>query len=268
MKRLIVTADDFGASRQVNDAVEQAHRHGILTAASLMVAGPAAADAVARAKAMPTLGVGLHLVLIEGRPMLPPDKVPDLVDETGHFRANMVHTAFAIALKPGVRRQLHAEIAAQFAAFAATGLPLDHVNAHKHFHLHPLIASAILTIGRQYAMRAVRAPLEQESRGIERWWAGILQRRLRRAGLFVPDQVVGLAWSGAFDASRLRATLAALPEGVTEIYTHPATDAWPGSTPGYRYRDELAALTDDGARAMLVRHGIAMGTFAEHASAQ
>src|SRR5262245_8100185 len=84
-KGLIVTADDYGAAREVNDAVEHAHRHGILTAASLMVAAPAAADAVARAKATPSLRVGLHLVLVEGRPMLSPSLIPDLVDGTGHF---------------------------------------------------------------------------------------------------------------------------------------------------------------------------------------
>src|SRR6185312_16149728 len=76
MKRLIVTADDFGASVAVNEAVEQAHRRGILTCASLMVAGEAAADAVVRARAMPKLGAGLHLVLVDGRPVLPPETVP------------------------------------------------------------------------------------------------------------------------------------------------------------------------------------------------
>ena len=71
MKRLIVTADDFGAAREVNEAVESAHRGGVLTAASMMVAAPAAADAVARARRMPALRVGLHVVLVEGRPVLP-----------------------------------------------------------------------------------------------------------------------------------------------------------------------------------------------------
>jgi chitin disaccharide deacetylase len=268
MKRLIVTADDFGASLAVNEAVEQAHRDGILTAASLMVSGEAAADAVARAKKMPSLGVGLHLVLVEGRPALPPEQLPDLVDATGQFRTDMVRTAFAIALKPGVRRQLHAEIEAQFAAFAATGLPLDHVNAHKHFHLHPMIASAVIAIGKRYGMTAVRAPIERGTPGIEHWWATRLQRRLRRAGLVVPDQVVGLAWTGAFDAERMREAVAALPPGLTEIYTHPATaDVWPGSAPGYRYRAELSALTDDLVKAALRRDGIDNGTFARHTSA-
>src|SRR4051812_23438708 len=99
-RALVVTADDFGVSLAVNEAVEQAHCDGILTAASLMVAGDAAVDAVERARRLPELGVGLHLVLVEGRPILPPERVPALVGPDGQFHANMVRTAFAIALSP------------------------------------------------------------------------------------------------------------------------------------------------------------------------
>jgi hypothetical protein len=159
-RRLIVTADDFGASPEVNAAVEQAHLGGILTAASLMVGGDAAGDAVERARRLPGLGVGLHLVLVEGRPLLPPEQIPALVDGNGQFRSDMVRTALTIFALPSARRQLAAEIDAQFAAFAATGLKLDHVNAHKHFHLHPTIASAILRAGKRYGMTAMRAPIE------------------------------------------------------------------------------------------------------------
>ena len=140
---MIVTADDFGAAREVNEAVEKAHRGGILTAASLMVAAPACADAVAKAKSMPSLGVGLHIVLVEGRPILPPDSIPDLVDAGGFFRNDMVRAGVAMFFRPAVRKQLAKEIEAQFEAFRRTGLPLDHVNAHKHFHLHPTIANTI-----------------------------------------------------------------------------------------------------------------------------
>ena len=265
MRRLIVTADDFGASVAVNEAVERAHRHGILTAASLMVAGEAAADAVARARAMPSLGVGLHLVLVEGRPVLPPDRIPALVDDSGHFRRDMARSALRMFADPAARRQLAAEVEAQFAAFAATGLPLDHVNAHKHFHLHPTIAATVLRIGRRYGMTAIRAPLERGTRGIEAWWARLLQRRMRRAGMLVPDQVIGLAWTGAFDAKRMRSAIRDLPPGLTEIYTHPATaDDYPGSAAGYRYRDELAALLDGEVASLLERKDIDHGHFAHH----
>jgi len=255
-RRLVVTADDFGADLAVNEAVERAHVDGILTAASLMVTGAAAEDSVKRARRLPTLGVGLHLVLVEGRPALPPNEVPDLVDAQGHFRTNMVRAGIDIFFRPTVRRQLAAEIAAQFAAFAATGLRLDHVNAHKHFHLHPTIAGLILEIGPRYGMKAVRAPVEpaviigaiepRRNGGID-WiansYARTAQARLRRAGMLVPDQLFGLAWSGALTQARLAALLERLPPGLSEIYCHPAIrDDFPGHAPGYRYRDDLDAL--------------------------
>lgn len=274
MKRLIVTADDFGASAEVNEAVEQAHRDGILTAASLMVAGDAKDDAVQRARAMPALGVGLHVVLVEGRPFLPPERIPALVDTDGRFRTDMARVGVTIFASPAARRQLAAEIEAQFAAFAATGLPLDHVNAHKHFHLHPTITGAILKAGRRHGMRAARAPVEPRSPlravdgsgagpRIETAWARLVRSRMRRAGMLVPDQVFGLAWSGAMTADRVRGLLERLPDGLTEIYTHPATGTYPGAAPGYDYRGELAALTDPLAKAVITRDSVALGRFTD-----
>lgn len=276
MKRLIVTADDFGASIEVNEAVEQAHRNGILTAASLMVAGNAVADAVARARALPGLGVGLHVVLVEGRPVLPPERIPALVDASGSFRTDMARTAMTIFASPAARRQLAAEVDAQFAAFAATGLALDHVNAHKHFHLHPTIAGTMIAIGRRYGMRSARAPVEPRrllhrvdgtagGPRIESGWARLVGARLRRAGMLVPDQVFGLAWSGAMTADRVRGILERLPDGLTEIYAHPATGGYAGSAQGYDYAGELAALTDPLAKTIVTRESIALGRFADFA---
>ena len=264
-RRLVVTADDFGAAIAVNEAVELAHARGILTAASLMVAGDAVEDAVARAKALsdsgPGLGVGLHVVLVDGRPVLPPAQVPALVGTDGRFHAGMVRTAFVIALSRRARAQMRAEVAAQFAAFAATGLPLDHVNAHKHFHLHPMIAHAMIEAGRAHGLRAIRVP--REGRGLMAWWAGLLGRRWRRLGLATNDRVVGLAVTGAFTAERMRAALATLQPGLTEIYTHPATcNDWPGAEAGYLYAEELAALTAPETHAALAASGAVAGCFA------
>jgi len=276
VKRLIVTADDFGASMEVNDAVEQAHRTGILTAASLMVVGDAAEDAIARARTMPRLGVGLHVVLVEGKPMLPPERIPALVDGDGFFRTDMAMMGLAIFASPAARMQLAEEVEAQFAAFARTGLSLDHVNAHKHYHLHPTIAGTILKVGRRHGMRAVRAPIEpaellRQVDGrrigfrIETVWAKRIRYRMRAADMLVPDQVLGLAWSGAMTTARVRGIVEHLPDGLTEIYAHPATGPYAGSAPGYDYRGELAALTDDVAKAMIAREGVQLGRFVDFA---
>ena len=274
MKRLVVTADDFGAALAVNEAVERAHRDGILTAASLMVAGEAADDAVARARVLPTLGVGLHVVLVEGRPVLPSERLPALVDSQGLFRTDMIRMSFEIFASPSARRQVAAEVEAQFAAFAATGLPLDHVNAHKHFHLHPTVASTILKVGRRYGMKAIRAPIEpwrllrtidgtRTGPRIENGWGRLVRRRMRAAKMAVPDQVLGLAWSGAMSSNRVRGILQRLPSGLTEIYAHPATAPYPGSAPGYDYCGELAALTDPFAKGLIAKGSVTLGRFAD-----
>ena len=276
MKQLIVTADDFGAAVEVNEGVERAHRGGILTAASLMVAGNEAADAVQRARAMPTLRVGLHLVLVEGRPVLPAATVPDLVDASGHFRTDMARAGAAMFFLPRVRAQLAAEIEAQFAAFAATGLALDHVNAHKHFHLHPTIAALIVKFGAAHGVKGARVPLEpqdvlariepRKSSGVVALttpFARALRRRFRAAGIAAPDQVFGLAWSGAMTPPRLTGLIQNIPDGLTEIYMHPATGAYPGAAPGYQYVEELAALTDPALPGLLAAKGIRLGGFAD-----
>lgn len=276
MKKLILTADDFGASVEVNDAVERAHRHGVLTAASLMVSGAAAHDAVARARNMPSLRVGLHLVLVEGKPVLPARAVPDLVDAQGYFRTDMARAGAAMFFLPKVRTQLAAEIEAQFEAFAATGLKLDHVNAHKHFHLHPTIAGLMVKAGRAHRARGARVPLEPQAvlGLIERHrapgvvaltapFARALRARFRRAGIAAPDQVFGLAWSGAMTLPRLKGLIEHLPEGLSEIYLHPATGAYPGSAPGYAYGEELRALTDPGMPGLIAAHDIRLGGFCD-----
>jgi len=276
LKNLIITADDFGAAVEVNEAVERAHRDGILSAASLMVAGSAAADAIARAKTMPRLRVGLHLVLVEGKPVLPVSAVPDLVDASGHFRTDMARAGAAMFFRPKVRAQLQAEIEAQFAAFAATGLALDHVNAHKHFHLHPTIAALMVKIGKAYDVKGARVPLEPQAvlariephkpSGIVALTAPFargLKRRFRRAGIAAPDSVFGLAWSGAMTRARLKGLIEHLPEGLSEIYLHPATGRYVGSAPDYQYAGELAALTDPGLPALLAAKAIRTGGFGD-----
>jgi chitin disaccharide deacetylase len=255
LKRLIVTADDFGVAREVNDAVEAAHRGGILTAASLMVSAPAAADAVARARRMPSLRVGLHVVLVDGRPVLPPSAVTQLVDGSGVFRSNMVALGTVISFSRQARRQLAAEITAQFEAFRATGLTLDHCNAHKHFHLHPVVGGLIAAIGGRFGLRAARVPFEpsdvlgkiepQAAWGamvLTAPFAHLLRQRFRAAGLLAPDRIFGLQWSGRMTRDRLAGLIRNLPNGLSEIYLHPATGFFAGAVPDYHYREELDAL--------------------------
>lgn len=278
MKFLIVTADDFGLHDAVNRAVEQAAREGVLTTASLMVGAPAAADAVRRARDLPGLAVGLHLVLADGWSVLPPARIPALVDARGRFGNNMVRDGVRFFALPAVRRQLEAEIRAQFQAFADTGLPLDHVNAHKHFHLHPTLLEMLLRIGAGFGVPAVRLPREpawaarraggtiagSTVTGLLSPWLAIMRRRLRAARIAHNDYVFGMSDSGSMDEARLLEILGKLPEGVTEIYLHPAVAsgaAITASMSGYRHADELAALLSPRVRAAVAACGASTGSF-------
>ncbi len=225
-RRLITVADDFGLTESVNEAVEQAATRGILTTASLMAGGAAFEDAVARARRCPNLRVGLHLVVIEGPSVLPPAKIPDLVDGSGQFPSGQLNLGINYFFRPTIRRQLAAEIRAQFEKFAATGLPLDHANAHKHMHLHPTIGRLMIEIGRQFGLRAIRIPAEPAGtwpNRLLRHWSGILRAQASGAGLTTNDHLLGLSNTGHMTAATVQTLLTMLPEGLTEMYFHPAT---------------------------------------------
>jgi len=269
VKRAILSADDFGLSVEVNEAVELAHRGGLLSTASLMVAGEAAEDAVRRAKSLPGLRVGLHLVVIEG-----PAVLPALADAAGQVPSGQFRLGVEYFFRRKVRRQLAAEVEAQFAAFAATGLRLDHANAHKHMHLHPTVGRLMIEAGLRHGLRALRVPSEpaavltacgaRVSLGdrMLRRWSGVLRRQAVRAGLRVNDHAFGLAWSGHMTAARLVRLAAQLPDGLSEIYLHPATRQGPllrRLMPGYEHAAELAALLDPAVRRALA--GVELTTY-------
>jgi chitin disaccharide deacetylase len=245
MQEIVFSADDFGLTVPVNEAVEQGCRLGRLTQASLMVAAPAVADAVARAKALPGLNVGLHLVLVDGDSLLGHGKLPHITGPDGRFSTDQAMLGVKYFFSPAARRELRAEIEAQFAAFAATGLPLHHADAHKHFLLHPTIAAMMIEVGRTYGLKRLRIPAEppavmkalgeRVSFGDYALYAWTRLLRFQARGLEVPDHVFGIKWSGHMTRERIEKLLKALPEGRSEIYFHPAT-----------YRDEtLARLMPD-----------------------
>jgi hopanoid biosynthesis associated protein HpnK len=256
-RSLIMTADDFGHHPHINEAIERAARAGTLSCASLMVGAPAFADAVTRALRMPELRVGLHLTLVDGFSILPHGKIPLLVDAAGRFRSDMVRYGFRIFADPRFRRQLRDEIRAQFEAYLSSGLKLDHVDTHKHFHLHPNLLDLILEVGPAYGMRAMRLPDEpfsfvrRQARGAALGNLALkpllrrMRARLAAADMRHNDQMYGMAWTGAMTLERMLAVIDALPSGVSEMYFHPATSAGADLSEGmrgYRNTEELNAL--------------------------
>ncbi|MCS6952993.1 MAG: hopanoid biosynthesis-associated protein HpnK [Bryobacterales bacterium] len=242
MRRLILTADDFGLALPVNEAIEQAHHRGVLTCASLMAAGPAADDAVARARRMPGLGVGLHVVVVRGVPLSAAGPAPARRTRPSRLPDNLVAAGVRYFFSPRARTQLEDEIRAQFEWFAATGLELDHVNAHCHMHVHPTVLNLILKVGREFGLRAMRVPDDPAGPRWLRPWIRHMRRKLRQGGVRTNDFLLGLRHSGAMDTATVLRMLRELPDGVSEMYFHPAIDSFSGAEPNYRYREEFEAL--------------------------
>jgi hopanoid biosynthesis associated protein HpnK len=287
-RRLVVSGDDFGAAPEVNAGIVRAHRDGILTSTSLMVTGDAAADAVRLARECPRLAVGLHLVLAQGRAAAPPAEIPHLAGPDGRFGDAPVLNGLRYAWHwaRGRRAELAREIEAQLAAFAATGLPLAHVDGHVNMHLHPMIVPILVALAPRYRIRAVRLSREDlgAALGYDRRHAvrktlegtvfhvlsALAASRLRAAGIAVADRVYGMHQTGHVDEPYLLALIASLPPGVSEVYCHPAEGTAPAMAPyqrGYDHRGEVAALTSPRVRTALASAGVELVSYADLAAA-
>jgi hopanoid biosynthesis associated protein HpnK len=269
-RRLIVAADDFGMSAGVNAGILRAHRDGVLTETSLMVNGAAFDDAVARARATPSLSVGLHLMLVQGRCAAAPRDVPALANAEGFFGDAPIWAGIRYFFTPGVRDQLRREITAQLDKFLATGLPLSHVDGHVTIHMHPVVIEILCDVATRYGIRAVRLP--RDPLGAALAWDrrhalrklfeaaafGSLARwalpRLQHAGLRYPDRMYGMHQTGHVDEAYLVHLIATLPPGTSEVYGHPAElddEARRWRPPDYASEAELAALCSPRVRAAL-----------------
>ena len=237
MPRLIVNADDFGLTAGVNRAIIELHRAGVVTSATLMVRAPATDDAIQIALATPTLGVGCHIVLVGGTPVLPPQQVPSLVESsTGHFAVEM--TSFIRRLFTGRLKsaEIEAEVAAQIRFLQSHGLSLTHVDAHKHVHAFPQVLRPILRAARACGISKIRNPFEPLWAIRATTSAGLLRiaqvcgirtlqstwrRILNEEGFTTPDGTLAVAGTGVLDAAMLRRLLDPVPEGTWELVTHP-----------------------------------------------
>ena len=285
-RRLIVSADDFGLSPGVNAGITRAHADGILTDASLMINGAAAADAIALARATPALSVGLHLVLAHGRATLPPREIPALVDSDGLFRNHEIRAALGYFFTPGVRTQVRREVTAQIEKFLATGVPLSHVDGHVNIHMHPTILNILLEVAGRYGIRALRLTREPLTLALRldsrhaprkiaesltfRALAAYAQPRIAAHKVRHPDHLFGLHQSGHVTESYLLALLPHLPAGTTELYCHPAVldaEARRWRPADYASEEEVEALTSARVAARLTELGITRTSYRDLAQA-
>jgi len=262
-RRLIVNADDFGVSSAANEAIERAHREGMLTSASLMVNEKAADGAVEIARRNPRLGVGLHLTLLCGASALPHARIPGLCDSGGRFSDRSVRSGFRYFFDRSLRSQLEAEMEAQFEAFHRTGLVLDHVNGHLHMHLHPVVFNILMRNAARWKINQFRLTrdsfwlsarmtsggwLYRASHAAVYWsLSGWARPALARRGIRHAALVFGLLQSGRVDEDYVRRLLPLLPPGDWELYSHPSFDRSPR---------EYAALVSPGNLALVRELGI------------
>jgi hopanoid biosynthesis associated protein HpnK len=235
--RLIINADDFGLTSGVNRGILELHSAGLVTSTSLMARAGATGEAIDLALQTPTLGVGCHVVLVDGEPILPPDQIPTLVDpRTGHFPSSLatfLHRLFTGRIRTA---ELEAEISAQIAFLQRRGIKFTHVDTHKHTHVFRQILWPLLRVARAAGIRALRNPFEPHwstratrrahwmrlaQVGALRWLEPHSRRIIEEAGFATTSGTVAVAGTGILDAETLRSILRSLPTGTWELVTHP-----------------------------------------------
>jgi len=240
VKRLIVNADDFGLTSGINRAIVELHHRGALTSTTLMAKAKSTLEAASLALDTPHLGVGCHVVLVDGEPCLPPFAIPTLVDPvTGRFWGSLGKFVRDLLLGRISPAEIQAEAGAQIARLQALGIDLTHLDTHKHTHIFSRVLAPILEAAKQHKIGAIRNPFEPKWSLAATPGAPLLRRAqvkmlsglrpgfhslVARAGLATTDGAIGVLATGTLDQRALSSLLQALPDGDWELVTHPGYD--------------------------------------------
>ncbi len=246
MGRLILNADDFGLTAGVNRAIVELHRTGLLTSTTLMAKAAATEEAIEIARSTPSLGVGCHVVLVDGEPVLSPRQdISHLANpKDGRFRPSLIGFLNWLSRDSDRRwpfhgraiREIEAETAAQIALLQSRGLRLTHIDTHKHTHMFPAVLRPVLRAARAAGIRAVRNPFEPAwslrstpgaplIRRTEVRLLRLLEPTFRRIvaeeGFTTTDGAIGVLATGTLNASTITSLIGNLPPGTWELVSHP-----------------------------------------------
>lgn len=241
MPRLIVNADDFGLTSGVNRAILELHKSGVLTSASLMARAGATEEAIDIARSTPTFGIGCHVVLVNGAPILSArDQISHLADATRDTLrpslSSFLSGLYLESRRKEFRQQIEAETRAQIEFLQSKGVHLTHIDTHKHTHMFPSVLRPVLRAARACGIRAIRNPFEPSwtiqaaprapwiriaQVSALRWLAPICNRIIAEEGFTTTDGTIAVAATGVLDASALRSLVRHLPPGTWELVTHP-----------------------------------------------
>ena len=287
MKQLIVNADDFGLTAQVNRGILDAHREGIVSSATLMATGEAFESAVAIGRRSPWLGVGVHLNLTKGIPVSPPSKIPTLVDLRGRLHLTPGRLWKGIVTQQVNLFDVETELRAQITKVLRSGISPTHLDGHKHVHVLPGISDTVIRVAREFGLWSVRCPVESPpaaprllriSRSpaisvIKQYLVGRavshfarrFREKLGEAGLICPAHFYGLSQTGFLDTESIREILRRVPEGTTELMCHPGyldADLVRAGTRLLTEREvELQGLTAPQVRKLVANLGIQLASY-------
>ena len=293
MRRLIINADDFGLTAGVNRAIVEAHENGVVSSATLMANGRAFGQAVSLAQSTPGMGVGCHVVLVDGAPLLPQTQVHSLLDGSGNsagdarFREGISKFGALAMLGRLAADEIEAEATAQIRKLQASGIPVTHLDSHKHTHLFPRVLRPLLRAAQRCGVRAIRNPFERiqgsqlaASPSLWRRWAevGVLRgfarhfrEAVQQAGIATPDGTLAIVATGTLNDRLLRLMVENLPEGTWELVCHPGYNDADLQGIQTRLREsreqELRILTSQSTRDLLAANGVEMVSFRDLAGA-
>jgi hopanoid biosynthesis associated protein HpnK len=277
MKKLIVNGDDLGLTDEVNEGIIRAHEEGILTSASLVASGEAFERAIELIRLHPSLDVGVHLTLIEEKPVLPALEIPSLVREDGYFRRSARQFYFDYLRNEISLDEVESELRAQIEKISSQNIVISHMDSHQHIHVLPKILGVVLRLAEELEIRVIRAPFEKIRL---RWllsvsrWHRLMQmlaiRVLLRRGMSMlesssPDHFFGFMDGGRMDESRLCEIISELPDGVSEIMCHPGLNGSRSQEKyghwGYNWRKECETLVHKPILELIARKNVILTSF-------
>jgi chitin disaccharide deacetylase len=278
VRRLIINADDFGLTHGVNRAIAEAHQHGVVTSATLMANGAVFEDAARIARSAPRLGVGCHVLLVDGSPILESAQVSSLLTSPDGKQFGTGIAKFSLRALSGrlESSQVEAEVTAQIRKLQSAGIAVSHLDSHKHTHMFPSVFRPLLHAARECGVRAVRNPFDviriSLAAGRPGLWkrygevkllrnlANQFRKATQEAGVITPDGTLGIAVTGALDDRLFRLIIEKLPEGTWEFVSHPGYDDAELDGVQTRLREsreqELLVLKSPQTRDLLARSGI------------
>lgn len=270
-RKLIVSGDDLGIHEAINRGVLEAHEEGIVTSASIVPCGRAFDHACRLVEKRKKLGIGVHLTLVEERPLLGPDVLKTLAPK-GRLPKSYQQLFFGLVKGRIHTEEIELELDAQIQRVLKAGLTVTHFDSHQHTHFFPQIRKTLFRLTEHYGIRGVRAarrvvPSRTKFSVFLAPLAKGVQRAARSRGIATPDTMWLLSPSGQTTARDLIAGIPKLPDGVTELVVHPGVDQrvlereYP--TWGFKWQQELAAIKATDVRDMLTRHNVQLARYSE-----